>query len=317
MAPTTVLLGLGIVGIFGGIFLSLTAMGVFTNEARGVSRSLAVLEAFSTAPKVMRDELDPGFSDRVVDPLLSRLTGLGRRLTPQDYSERILAKLNVAGNPPGWTVDRVLSLKMLGMGAGVVAGALVGLMLGKGLGGVAACALIGTVAGYFGPNFYLYQKAYDRTAQIQRALPDALDLLCISVEAGLAFDAALAQVARNTEGPLANEFARMLQEMQIGLGRANALRALGERSNLPDLRSFCSAMVQADAFGIPVGQVLRVQSSEIRIKRRQRAEETAQKIPVKIMVPLVLFILPSLFIAVLGPAIISMIDTFGGGGALS
>jgi tight adherence protein C len=177
--------------------------------------------------------------------------------------------------------------------------------------------VIGTVAGYYAPNLYLYQKSYDRTAKIERALPDALDLLTISVEAGLAFDAALAQVARNTDGPLAAEFARVLQEMQIGLGRANALRALGDRSNLPDLRSFCSAMVQADAFGIPVGQVLRVQSSEIRVKRRQRAEEMAQKIPVKIMIPLVLFILPSLFIAVLGPAIIKMIGMFGSGGALS
>ncbi len=115
-------------------------------------------------------------------------------------------------------------------------------------------------------------------------------------------------MARNTDGPLANEFARVLQEMQIGLGRSNALRAMGERSNLPDLRSFCSAMVQADAFGIPVGQVLRVQSSEMRVKRRQKAEEAAQKIPVKIMIPLVLFILPSLFVAVIGPAVIGMMD---------
>jgi tight adherence protein C len=152
---------------------------------------------------------------------------------------------------------------------------------------------------------------------MQRALPDALDLLSISVEAGLGFDAALSQVARNTEGPLAQELARVLQEMQIGLGRSAALRALGERSTLPDLRSFTSAMVQADSFGIPVGQVLRVQSAEIRLKRRQRAEEQAQKVPVKIMIPLVLFILPCLFIAVIGPAIIRMMSTFGSGGALS
>jgi tight adherence protein C len=210
----------------------------------------------------------------------------------------------------------VLSLKVVGMGVGVVGGLLLGLLLGKGTAFTLGCAVLGTVAGYFGPNLYLYQKGYDRSAQIERALPDALDLLTISVEAGLAFDAALAQVARNTEGPLAAEFARVLQEMQIGLGRANALRALGERSNLPDLRSFCSAMVQADAFGIPVGQVLRVQSNEIRVKRRQRAEEAAQKIPVKIMIPLVLFILPSLFVAVLGPAIINLMGVFGSGGAL-
>src|SRR3954471_8683218 len=147
---------------------------------------------------------------------------------------------------------------------------------------------------------------------MQRELPDALDLLTISVEAGLGFDAALSQVARNTEGPLAQELARVLQEMQIGLRRSAALRALGERNSLPDLRSFVSAMVQADAFGIPVGQVLRVQSSEIRVKRRQWAEEAAQKVPVKILVPLIFCILPCLFIAVLGPAGIQIMNSFSG-----
>jgi tight adherence protein C len=266
MSLTTVLLMMGIVGIFAGIFLSLTAIGVFTNEARGISKSLAVIQAFSAAPQALQDEMAPGFQDRVLGPFVDRFTALGRRLTPSDYNERIMAKLNVAGNPPGWTADRVISLKALGIGVGLVAGVLFGVLLGKG---------------------------------------------------GLGFDSALSQVARNTEGPLANEFARVLQEMQIGLGRSNALRALGERSNLPDLRSFCSAMVQADAFGIPVGQVLRVQSSEIRVKRRQKAEEAAQKIPVKIMIPLVLFILPSLFVAVIGPAVIGMMGVFGGGGALN
>ncbi len=312
-----VILLLGVVAIFAAIFLSLTAVGVFTNEARGVSKSLAVVEAFSTAPQALKDELEPGFQDRVLDPFLGRLTGLGRRLTPSDYAERILTKLNIAGNPPGWTVDRVLSLKVVGTGVGLVGGLLLGVMLGKGFGFTVAVGALGLVAGYFGPNLYLYQKGYDRTAKMERALPDALDLLTISVEAGLGFDAALSQVARNTEGPLANELARVLQEMQIGLGRASALRALGERSTLPDLRNFTSAMVQADAFGIPVGQVLRVQSNEMRVKRRQKAEEAAQKIPVKIMIPLVLFILPALFIAVLGPAIIKLVGVFGSGGALN
>jgi tight adherence protein C len=313
----TVLLGIGIAGVFAAIFLSLTAMGVFTNEATGVSKSLAVMEAFSTAPDSLKQELQPSFQNRVVVPLLDRLVGLGRRLTPSDYAERIMQKLNVAGNPSGWTVERVMSLKVLGIGAGFVGGLVLAIILGKGTVAMLMCGLLGAVVGYFGPNFYLYQKGYDRTLKMQKALPDALDLLSISVEAGLGFDAALSQVARNTDGPLSNEFARVLQEMQIGLGRGNALRAMAERSTLPDLRSFCSAMVQADAFGIPVAQVLRVQSQEIRTKRRQRAEEAAQKIPVKIMIPLVLFILPALFVAILGPAIINMMGVFGGGGALS
>lgn len=317
MTFTEIFLLAGVTGIFAGIFLSLTAVGVFTNESRGVSKSLAVVEAFSTAPQEMKAELEPDFRDRVLNPLLGRMTGLGRRLTPADYNERVLAKLNVAGNPPGWTVDRVLSLKVVGLGGGLIGGVLFGLLLGKGVTFTLGCAAIGAVVGFFGPNLYLYQKGYDRTQKMERELPDALDLLSISVEAGLGFDAALSQVARNTTGPLAAELARVLQEMQIGLGRSQALRAMGERNALPDLRSFTSAMVQADAFGIPVGQVLRVQSQEMRIKRRQRAEEAAQKIPVKIMVPLVLFILPSLFVAVIGPAVIGMIGVFGGGGALN
>jgi tight adherence protein C len=313
----TVLLGIGIAALFAAIFLSLTAVGVFTNEATGVSKSLAVMEAFTTAPAPLQEELQPSFQNRVLVPVLDRLVGLGRRLTPSDYAERIHQKLNVAGNPPGWTVERVMSLKVLGIAAGFIGALVLGIMLGKGSVSVLMCGLLGGVVGYFGPNLYLYQKGYDRTLKMQKALPDALDLLSISVEAGLGFDAALSQVARNTDGPLSNEFARVLQEMQIGLGRGNALRAMAERSTLPDLRSFCSAMVQADAFGIPVGQVLRVQSQEIRTKRRQRAEEAAQKIPVKIMIPLVMFILPALFVAILGPAVINMMGVFGGGGALS
>ena len=308
---------IGVIGIFGGVFLSLAAIGVFTNEMRGVSKSLVVMQAFSTAPDALKEGLDPSFNDRVLTPVLSRFVGVGRRLTPNDYSERIQHKLDVAGNPPGWTVDRIVSLKVVGIGVGVVAASLFALLLGWSLTRGLTVAVVGGVVGYYAPNLYLYQKGHDRTEKMQRELPDALDLLCISVEAGLGFDSALSQVARNTEGPLSQELARVLQEMQIGLGRAAALRALGERNTLPDLRSFTSAMVQADAFGIPVGQVLRVQSAEIRIKRRQRAEEQAQKVPVKILFPLIFCILPWLFIAVIGPAAIQLIGVFGSGGALS
>jgi tight adherence protein C len=166
--------------------------------------------------------------------------------------------------------------------------------------------------GYVAVNLWLHQKGYDRTGQMQKDLPDAMDLLTISVEAGLGFDAALSQVARNTSGPVAAEFARVLQEMQIGMGRSQAMRALGERTPLPELRGFANAMVQADSFGIPIGKVLRVQSLEMRSKRRQRAEETAQKVPVKILLPLIFCILPCLFTAVLGPAVLQIMAAFSG-----
>ena len=314
MAISTVMLIVGLGAIFVALVLSLAAIGVFTNEARGVSKSLAVVQAFTTAPEPLRKELDASFNDRVLTPLLNRFVDLGKKLTPADHEERLRQRLDIAGNPPGWTVDRVTSMKFVGFASLLGVSLLTCLFLGVGIGPALAVCVLGALAGYMAPNMYLYQKGHDRTEKIARALPDALDLLTISVEAGLGFDAALSHVARNTEGPLADEFARVLQEMQIGLGRSSALRALGDRTHVSELRGFVSSMVQADAFGIPIGQVLRVQSSEIRIKRRQRAEELAQKVPVKILFPLMLFILPCLFIAVMGPAVIGVMNSLHGGG---
>jgi tight adherence protein C len=308
---TLILLG-GLLGIFAAIFLALTAIGVFTNEARGVSKSLAVMQAFSTAPKEMQRDLEPGFQDRVVGPLSDKVQGIARKFTATDHNDRIRAKLELAGNPAGWTPDRVASFAFLGAIAAFVAGFLLTRLFGAGLLVTIGVCVVFAVAGFRAPNMYLYQRAYDRTQTMQRALPDAIDLLTISVESGLGFDAALSQVARNTDGALAEEFARVLQEMQIGMGRSAALRALGERTNVPEVKGFASAMVQADALGIPVAQVLRVQSREIRTKRRQRAEAKAQQVAIKILIPLIFCILPCLFIAVLGPAGISMYENFAG-----
>ncbi len=309
---STVYLVVGVAGVFAALFLCMAAVTLSDNSSRGISKSLAVMQAFSAAPQEMRDELEPSFQDRVLAPMMDRTLGLGRKLTPADFNERIRHKLELAGNPPGWTTDRVTSLKFIGFVVALVLGLVVTMLFGMSLlPSLAACMLI-AVAGYMGPNMYLYQLGYDRTQKLERALPDALDLLTISVESGLGFDAALAQVARNTEGPLADEFARVLQEMQIGLGRGAALRALGDRTHVADVKGFVSSMVQADALGIPVAHVLRVQSREIRTKRRQRAEEQAQKVAIKILIPLIFCILPCLFIAVLGPAGISMFEAFSG-----
>lgn len=302
----------GVACIFVAAFLVLAALSAGARETGGVNRSIEVIEAFTSAPRELKGDLDASFQDRVLVPLLARFQGLGRRLTPDDANERILAKLDLAGNPPGWTVDRVAAGKVIGFIVALLVSLLLSIAMGLSFVVTLLFVVGASVAGYLAPNMYLYQKAYDRAAQMQKALPDAIDLLTISVESGLGFDAALSQVARNTEGPLAGEFARMLQEMQIGRSRSEALRSLAERTNLPDMRGFASAMIQADSFGIPVGQVLRVQSSEIRTKRRQWAEEMAQKVPVKILVPLIFCILPCLFIAVLGPAGISMMENFSG-----
>ena len=305
----TLLLVLGVLLVLVAILLVASAT-TSDAEASGVGKSLAVLQAMTSAPKELTDEIDRPFSERVWEPLQARTLGLGRRLSGADSAERIRRKLDLAGNPPGWTVDRVTSGKIVGAVAGLVVALLFSLMLGAGTPVRIAVVLGGLVVGFFGPNLYLYQKAYDRSLQIQRDLPDAIDLMTISVESGLGFDAAVQQVSRNTQGPLADEFSRVLREMQIGQGRAAALRAMSDRTNVADLKSFVSSMVQADSFGVPVGQVLRVQSSEMRVKRRQRAEEKAQQVPVKITVPLIFCILPCLFVAVMGPAVISIMDSF-------
>jgi tight adherence protein C len=303
---------LGVVLIFAALFVLFATVGGLTAERSGVSRSIAVLEALTAAPKEMKEELDQPFTERVLFPLLARVQRIGNRLSPDDAGDRVRAKLDSAGNPPGWTVERVLAGKIVGFGAALVMSLLIALAMGLSFLPMLGFVVLVSLAGYMAPNMYLYQRTYDRTEQLRRALPDSIDLLTISVESGLGFDAAVAQVARNTDGPLGEEFARLLQEMQIGRGRSDALRSMADRCDLPDLRSFVSAMVQADAFGVPVGQVLRVQSDEMRLKRRQWAEEKAQKVPVKILVPLIFCILPCLFIAVLGPAGISIMNNFAG-----
>ena len=300
-----------------GVLLVFVSLGLAGSALRGtttataVARSLELIEAMTTAPKELTRELEKPFGERVLEPLQKRFVGLGRRLSGADSSDRIRHKLDLAGNPPGWTVDRVLSGKVLGAIAGFLGGVLFSFLFESTSTRIIVIAGV-TLAGFFAPSMYLYQKTYDRSNKMQRELPDAIDLLTISVESGLGFDAALQQVAYNTEGPLAEEFSRVLREMQIGSSRGEALRALSERTNLMELRSFVSAMVQADAFGIPIANVLRVQSSEMRVKRRQRAEEKAQQVPVKMTIPLIFCILPCLFVAVLGPAVINIMDSFGG-----
>ena len=291
--------------------IGLVAMSFNRTESGGVTRSLAVLEAMTTAPDELKQELERPFGERVLLPLQERSLKLGRRLTGSDSAERLQTKLDYAGNPGDMGADRVVSLKVLGAFVFLVLGLAIALLLGAGLPVVALTALGGLILGFFAPDLYLYQAAYNRAESLQRELPDAIDLLTISVESGLGFDAACQQVARNTDGPLAEEVNRMLSEMQIGQSRSQALRSMAERTNVDDVRGFVSAMVQADSFGIPVGSVLRVQSSEMRVKRRQRAETKAQQVPVKITVPLIFCILPCLFVAVMGPAALTVMDNLG------
>lgn len=297
--------------LFAGAIAALGA--AFAKEQpQGLARALDALERSGHAGQELVDEVDPPFAERILAPFQARALTLGRRLTGADKAERLRRRLDLAGNPQGWTVDRVLSMKVLFAVILPIVVLAYGAMLGGSPTTLVVIAIAAAALGFMGPDLYLQNKSAHRADQIRRSLADAVDLLTISVEAGLGFDAAVQQVARNTDGPVAEEFSRVLREMQLGMSRSDALKAMGARSNVEDLNTFVGSMVQADAFGIPIGQVLRVQSSEIRVKRRQYAEEKAQQVPVKIMIPLILFILPCLFVVVMGPAVLNAIDAFNG-----
>lgn len=304
------LLMLGAVMMFAALTLSLSVIGVVNQERRGVARSMAAIQALDSAPSSLKSEIEQPFAERVLGPLGDRLVNLGRRLVRADTAQKLQYRLNIAGNPAAWDVNRIIGLKVLGLAAFGVLGFLY--LLGQGWPFYRVVLVTGIVAafGYVLPNVLLYNAGQKRETQMRNALPDAMDLLTVSVEAGLGFDAAVSRVAKNGEGPLNQEFARLLQEMQLGVGRVDAMRLMAERTSLADLKSFCSAMVQADSLGIPIARVLRIQSHEMRTKRRQRAEEKAQQVPVRIMIPLVLFILPCIFIVILGPAGVSIATTF-------
>ncbi len=303
------LLGAGL--LFSALVLAFSIMGVLTSERRAVARSVAAVNAMNSAPSVITAELDRPFSERIIAPLGGRLVGIGRKITRADTSAKIAHRLDIAGNPPAWDVNRIIGLKVLGLGFLGVLGFLFALSRDYPVNKVLLATVGFAAFGYVLPNLLLKNAGDKRESLMRNSLPDAIDLLTISVEAGLGFDAAVARVAKNTTGPLAQEFARLLQEMQLGMGRQEAMRAMGERTSLPDLKSFCLAMVQADSLGIPIARVLRIQSHEMRTKRRQRAEEAAQKVPVKILFPVIFFILPTIFIVVIGPVFLGMGDMFG------
>ncbi len=240
-------------------------------------------------------------------PWLGWLRNLAARLSPSLTSGRLQHRLDLAGNPARWTPDRFLAAKGLGLVVLGMLGALYGLHSPTLL---VLFTAIGGAIGFFLPDVLLYNAGVKRQQRIQLALPDALDMLTVCVEAGLGFDAALAQVARNTSGPLAAEFARALQEMQIGKSRADALRGAAQRSSVPEFRALASALVQAGELGVAVAAVLREQSKDMRLKRRQHAEERAQQVPVKILFPMVFCLFPGMFVVIIGPGAIRIATEF-------
>lgn len=232
-------------------------------------------------------------------------------LTPPGYVRVLDRNLTRAGRPKTWPIERVLVAKVL-LGSLFAALGLV-LFLDSRTMAIAILAVILSLLGWFLLDVLIYNSGLKRRERIQKALPDTLDQLTIAVEAGLGFEAALAHVGRNTPGPLSDEIIRTLQDIQVGSPRRDAYRALGERAQVDDLTRFLRALIQAEQYGVSVAQVLQAQSRDMRIKRRQRAEEKALQVPVKVIFPLILFILPTLFIIVLGPVAVSAFQMFTSG----
>jgi tight adherence protein C len=244
-------------------------------------------------------------------PVSARLSGVAQRLTSPGRMLSTDKRLAMAGNPGGLRSADFVVLKLVIAVLAAIASFLYGLVTGNpGMG--AAIALVAGLVGFFAPEFWLTRRIRRRQNQVLRALPDTLDLITVSVRAGLSFDGALAKVVEKTRGPLADEFRRSLAEVRVGKVRRDALRDIIPRTDVPALNNFIGAIVQAEQLGVPIARVLQVQSEQLRIERRQRAEEMAQKAPIKMLFPLVGCIFPSLFIVILGPALIVLANFFGG-----
>jgi tight adherence protein C len=308
---STSILAIGALATFLAVFAIAYSVQSIVAERRQVYRTIQAIRAVELRPTDLRNrELARPARERLIKPFYNAALGLAHRFTPAGAREAIRRKLVMAGSPFGWDADRVLVAKVACLTVGVLLGLLfVGLFSFawplRILGFLAIAAL-----GYWLPNIVLTNAVQRRQQELRTSLADSIDLLTICVEAGLGFDAAMAHVSRNTTGPLADEFYRTLQEVQLGRSRNEAMRNLAERSNVPELRAFVLAMVQADIFGVSVANVLRIQARDMRVKRRQLAEERAMKVPIKVLFPVLFCIFPALFVVILGPAIMRIAEVF-------
>jgi len=300
-------LPLSLILLFISVFLLSLSVAMAANTRISIKSSIKKLDAYGEISAV-QEELSEPLLTRVVVPLTRLFTRVGKRLTPVGYLESIRHKLVLAGTNKDFNADRFLAYKGCSAIISAILASLFVILAGKS-GSQVLLAAIFVVLCFFLPDLWLNQKIAARQKAIRLALPDTLDLLTISVEAGMGFDGALHKVVKNTKGPLSEEFYRLLQEIQLGTTRSDAFRNLGERTQVDELSSFILAMLQAEVFGITIGKVLRVQAKELRIKRRQRAEEMAQKAPVKILLPLLLCIFPAILVVIMGPAAIQIYES--------
>ena len=255
-------------------------------------------------------ELQVPFVERTLKPLALRLSSSVARITSTSFASKTQRRLALAGNPGDLGVTEWLGMKGVFSLIFAAVFALLSLLLGMALPMAAGLGALGLGMGFIAPEFWLGKRIKKRQKAIIRLIPDSLDLLTISVRAGLGFDAALAKVVEKVKGPLSDEFRRALAEVRVGRSRREALRDIVARTEVPPLTNFIGAIIQAEQLGVSISKVLQVQSEQMRIERRQRAEEQAAKAPIKMLFPLVGCIFPSLFIVILGPAVILIVQNF-------
>ncbi len=306
-------LQLALVLLAGAFCLAIWAVASHFNERSVVRTSLRQLEGYEVE-NVRDQEMLAPISERALLPAVGALTALGRRFTPVGYVDSIRKKKIYAGDGSADAVDRFLAVRVITIFLVLPIFIFMYVWNPVGLDGGSQFFgfLLFAFACILGPDAILARRVDERMHELRITLPDVLDLLTISVEAGLGFEQALDRVINAVPGALSVEFSRMLGEVRAGSTRADAMRALEQRTNVPEVRSFVLAILQADTFGVSIGRVLRAQSEEMRIKRRQLAEERAQKAPVKMLIPMVFCIFPALFVIVIGPAIINIQKAFSG-----
>ncbi len=293
-----------IVAAVAAVAVLLIAVGVAGSRTEDPLKARLNQLGQMTAKDLQELELQQPFFDRTIKPLAGRLSGAVARVTSSSFTDRTEKRLAMAGNPGDMKVADWLGIKAIA--TGVVAGVLFiifGVLAGSIVQGL-LLALVGAGIGYIGPEFWLGRRIRARQKGILLQIPDALDLLTISVRAGLGFDAALGKVVEKMKGPLVDEFRRALAEVRVGKARREALRDIVPRTEVQPLTNFISAIIQAEQLGVSISKVLQVQSEQLRIERRQRAEEQAAQAPIKMLFPLVGCIFPSLFVVILGPALI-------------
>ena len=293
-----IVVGIGILMIFIGL-----ARTPQTNTAQMVQQRLQVYGAAgSDKPLTLEEvELSRPFSERFLRPAVERLGSMLSRSTPQKAAQDLDNRLEMAGRPANLTPADFGAIRLIAAAVMAALGLLVGLLLGTVIYTVGAL-VVGAILGYYLPVMWLKQKVDARRAQIQKGLPDAMDLLVIAVDAGLGFDAALARVTDKYKNALSDMFAKVLREVSLGRPRLEAMDEMGRSSGVDDLHNFIQAIIQSEQFGTGIGKILRIQADEMRRKRRQRAQEKAAQATLKMMLPMVGCIFPTLWIVLLGPA---------------